>query len=120
MAFTIALIDDEPAIVTALSSLLRSVGYEIRAYASADTFLADCRPAPDCVISDVNMPGTSGAELVRTLQKTNPLIPVILMTAFPSPAAAEEAGHEGTPYLLRKPFEAETLLSRVAEAVRRG
>ena len=63
---TISVIDDDQSVRSSTEGLLRSYGYRVRVYISADEFLAsedslDC----DCIVSDVQMPGKSGYELLR-------------------------------------------------------
>jgi FixJ family two-component response regulator len=65
----IAVIDDDPAIRDALSSLIRSSGYRVRLFASAEQFLRENAALPaDCIITDIQMPGMNGLELQRRLR----------------------------------------------------
>ena len=62
--FTVFLVDDEPAVVKAMSRLLGIKGYDVRAYTSPQDFLANHdAAAPGCAIFDVSMPGLNGLEL---------------------------------------------------------
>jgi len=62
---TIALIEDDEAILRSLSMLLESRGIPVRPYSSAESFLDAAAEPPQCVVSDIRMPGMSGVELHR-------------------------------------------------------
>lgn len=109
----IAIVDDDEDVRIALAELVESIGYAATVFASADAFLA--RPGgreADCVISDVHMPGTSGLKLARSVQHQG--IPVILITAFPSPDLEKQAQDAGVLCFLRKPFDPTILIDRLA------
>ncbi|HUD29211.1 MAG TPA: response regulator [Novosphingobium sp.] len=112
----IAVVDDDSSIRSALSSLLRSMGYEVALYESAEAFLA----APDgfdCVLTDVQMPGMSGLELLECLPVHGVSAPVIIITAFPEPAIRQRALQLGAMAFFSKPFDAGAILARIGEAV---
>ena len=68
MSFTAFLVDDDPGVLKALCRIMRSAGYEARAYASPAEFLCDHDPSlPGCAVLDLNMPGLDGLELQRRL-----------------------------------------------------
>jgi FixJ family two-component response regulator len=115
----IAVIDDDEAILTGLSSLLRSAGYHARLYTSAEAFLGETlQPLPDCVLTDVQMPKMNGLELQAELKRLHPKLPVIFMTAFPEAAIRERAMNAGAHEFLHKPFEAEAMLHALSTAIR--
>jgi FixJ family two-component response regulator len=117
-AAAVAIVDDDEAILTGLSSLLRSAGYQARLYNSAEAFLAETRKdPPDCVLTDVQMPKMNGLELQVELKRLHPNMPVIFMTAFPEPAIREQAMRVGAREFLHKPFEAETMLQALSDAI---
>ncbi|MEJ5977995.1 response regulator [Novosphingobium sp. PS1R-30] len=114
----ILVVDDDPAIRTGLSNLLRSAGYVVALAKSAEDFLADPPAvAPACVITDIQMPGLSGFELQAILAEMWPALPVIVMTAFPEPAVRDRALGAGAICFLAKPFDAEELLGCVERAL---
>lgn len=120
VAATIAVVDDDAAIRVALSSLLRSMGYAARLFPTAEAFLADqTEPPPDCVLTDVQMPGMNGLELQDTIRRRTPDLPVIMITAFPSPAIRERALAAGALQYLNKPVEAETVARCIQQALER-
>lgn len=115
----IAIIDDDDAILTGLSSLLRSESFRVHIYRTAEAFLAKASAAlPDCVLTDVQMPGMNGLELQAELGRRYASLPVIFMTAFPDETVQARALAAGARAFLHKPFEAQTMLDLLANAVR--
>ena len=110
-------VDDDPAVCRALSRLLRSHGYAVRSFPSADAFLRES-PAqvPDCLVLDVQMPGTNGLTLQAELAKSGPGIPVIIMTALGSEATRDTAIRQGAVAYIEKPIRVEALLKAVRQA----
>ena len=113
----VAIIDDDDALCCSLADLMRSIGYRVVPFASAEMFLASSSLLLfDCVIADVDMPGLSGLNLVRKLREHGGGAPVILITALPDKQLDDAAISVGAQSLLRKPFETRALL----ECVERG
>lgn len=105
----VAVIDDDEDMRTALDGLLKSLGYASRVFPTADAFLAaGLCDAVNCVISDVQMPGTSGLQLAREMQRAG--TPVILITAFPTPLLERQAQAARVRKLLIKPFDSHELI----------
>ena len=76
-------VDDDPSMRTALARLLRSAGFEARAYASAAEFLVadvDASAGPGCVVLDVKLPGMSGMELQAALTRRQRSLPIVFLT----------------------------------------
>jgi FixJ family two-component response regulator len=116
----IAVVDDDGAIRVALSSLLRSMGHQVRLFATAEAFLADdTMPPADCVLTDVQMPGMSGLELQATLRRRMPLLPVVVITAFPNEAVRQRALAAGALDFLNKPVAADTVSRCIQRALER-
>ncbi len=114
----IAIIDDDQAIRGGVSSLLRSAGFAVRLYDSAEAFLADSgNPQPDAVITDIQMPGMSGLDLQRDLKARQSTLPIMFMTAFPEEALRNRALADGAVCFLSKPFKANELLYWIGQAV---
>jgi FixJ family two-component response regulator len=114
----IAIVDDDEFIRKSLSRLVRSAGYQVEAFASAEAFLeslSDRRPA--CLILDKKMPGVSGIELYRALVATNQPPPTIFISAHEEELlrARDEAPNEAG--FLLKPFESDDLLLALRAAV---
>lgn len=110
----IAIVDDDPSLRVALGDLMRSMGYSVSLFESADDFLerAD-RSTFKGVIADVQMPGLNGFELARFLRTSRNPLPVILITARPDTHFDAEAAASGTVALLRKPFDSAALFAHV-------
>ncbi|MCU0070036.1 response regulator [Pseudomonas koreensis] len=88
----ITIVDDDESVRTALDGLLRSSGYTVRTYASAEAFLASDGPdVASCLISDIQMPGMSGIQLHKILLETGTKIPTIFITGNPNIALLPEA-----------------------------
>jgi FixJ family two-component response regulator len=110
----VAIVDDDEALCRSLVDLMHSVGYHAEPFASAEALLMSSElPLFGCVIADVHMPGMSGLNLVRKLQEQGVVTPVILITALPDKHLDDEAVSVGARCLLRKPFEATTLINHV-------
>lgn len=112
----IAIVDDDGSIRSALSSLLRSIGYEVALFDCAEAFL-DTSEAIDCIVTDIQMPGLSGLELLERLTAEGDRRPVIIITAFPEAQLRERARRLGASSFLSKPFEAEMILHALEEAL---
>jgi len=109
-ALLISIVDDDASMREALIGLVRSLGYEVRDFASAEDFLASNElDRFACAITDIQMPGMSGFELKRELSTRHDSLPVIMITARAEPDIEEKAMSSGATYFLRKPFEAEML-----------
>ncbi|MDQ8031892.1 hypothetical protein CEG14_09640 [Bordetella genomosp. 1] len=115
---TIAIIDDDDGVRTALSSLVRSLGYQVRAYASAPDFLGDATlREPDCLVSDIQMAPMSGDELQRALNAAGRHFPMIFMTAFSTDAMRRRILEGGARAYLEKPVDGGTMARCLAEAL---
>src|ERR1700675_615302 len=80
----ISIVDDDESVRTAMSSLVRSLGFAVCAFASAEEFLASPRLNEiSCLVADVQMPGMSGLDLQRELVTHDWRMPIIFITAFP-------------------------------------
>jgi FixJ family two-component response regulator len=112
---SIAIVDDDPAVLKALSRLLRSHAFRARTYGSGREFLA-ALPAgvPDCLIVDLQMPEMNGLELQQHLVDSGVRIPTILITAHADVALPDQAGLVAS---LRKPLQEKALLDAIDKAV---
>jgi FixJ family two-component response regulator len=114
----ISIIDDDASVRTATDNLLRSLGYGVLTFGSADEFLqSDVLDQISCVIADVNMPGTNGVELLLHLRARGTQIPFIFITAFPEAAVSAQASRAGAVCLLTKPFETDNLIQNLEKAL---
>ncbi|MDF3052919.1 MAG: two-component system response regulator, partial [Geminicoccaceae bacterium] len=80
--FLVTVIDDDQSVRESLPDLLRESGYEVETFSSAEEFLTSSDLGRTrCLVLDVAMPGMSGPELHRELQRRGRLIPVVFITA---------------------------------------
>ncbi|EWC42038.1 sigma-54-dependent transcriptional regulator [Stutzerimonas stutzeri] len=118
MAAKILLVEDDHALREALGVTLQLGGYEYRAVDCAEAALVALKREPfGLVVSDVNMPGMDGHELLALVRQHHPQIPVLLMTAFGAVARAVDAMRQGAVDYLVKPFEPQTLLELLGRHV---
>jgi FixJ family two-component response regulator len=107
----IAVIDDDDSFRASLAELLLSMAYGVRAFASAEEFVAvNDVDAYDCIITDVHMPGMSGIDLKRLLMSRDLRLPVIMVTGRADPDLESRVVSSGAICLLRKPFGADVLI----------
>ncbi|MEI9888878.1 MAG: response regulator [Rhizomicrobium sp.] len=119
-ARTVSIIDDDPAVLGATRKLLSLLGFSVASFASAEAFLASPEAATTaCVISDVRMPGMSGVELQERLIGEGRALPFIFLTAFPDEASRRRARDAGAIAFLTKPFDGQTLIDTVRQALAR-
>jgi FixJ family two-component response regulator len=116
----ISIVDDDASIREALKSLMRSVQFDVEAFASAEEFLASDRLEDTaCLILDVHLPGMSGFELQNLLNVERRNIPVIFITAHADDASRERALKAGAVEFLSKPVRRETLFKAIESAMGR-
>lgn len=120
-AAMIAIVDDDAGVRNSLSSLVRSLGHEVRAYESAEDFLEDADAgAAACVVTDVHMPSMSGEQLLAALVRRKSRLPVIVVTAFPSEASRNRVMAGGAFAYLVKPVEGTVLARCIMTALENG
>jgi two-component system, OmpR family, KDP operon response regulator KdpE len=113
-------VDDEPEILAALGTILRSAGYEIDTAASGREALAQARlRVPDAVILDLVLPDQSGIEVCREL-RTWTQIPILLLSVVGDEDEKVEALDAGADDYVTKPFAVNELLARLRTALRRA
>ena len=111
----IAVVDDDPAVLKALSRLLRSHAFRARTYGSGQEFLSALAAGlPDCLIVDLQMPEMNGLELQQHLASNGIKIPTILITAYDDVALRDQAGLVAS---LRKPLQEKALFDAIDKAV---
>ncbi|HEY2137936.1 MAG TPA: response regulator [Xanthobacteraceae bacterium] len=114
-------VDDDPSVRQALSSLLRSVGLRVEVFASAAEFLASKLPdAASCIVLDVRLPGMSGLDFQSELAKAKIEIPIIFMTGHGDIPMTVKAMKAGAVEFLTKPFRDQDLLDAVQVALERA
>ena len=120
MAPLVEVVDDDISVRESLESLIRSVGLEVRLFASAEEFLNSAHPRKaDCLIFDVRLPGMSGTELHHHLMALKSNVPVVFITAHGSDnRARSEAVSEWTVAYLTKPISGDEFLDAVNAALK--
>jgi len=114
----IAVVDDEESVRKAVVRLLRSAGHIAQGFASGSEFLQSWLVLkPDCLMLDLQMPGLSGTEVQRALNRAGAHLPVIVMTANDAPGTREECMREGAVAYLNKPVDVCVLLNAVGVAI---
>jgi FixJ family two-component response regulator len=113
----IAIIDDSASVRRSLESLLRSLGFVVASFESAQAFLSS-RNSVSCVVTDVEMPGMTGIDLYETMRADQDETPVIFITAASEQKVRQRLG--AIPWVLSKPFEAAQLLHCVQQALSHG
>jgi len=114
----IAIVDDDPAVLRALSRLLRSRDYHVNTYGSGQEFLAALATGlPECLIVDFQMPAMNGLELQQHLIGNNMAIPTILITAHSDAAILSHPAGDTFVARLRKPLHDEALFSAIDRAI---
>jgi len=113
------LVDDDEALRTALSRLLRAAGHEVRVYASAAEFLmARHGPMRGCLLLDVRMPGgPTGLELHQALVRQGESLPVVFLTGHGDIPMSVQAVKSGAFDFLTKPVRRDDLLKAVTAAL---
>jgi FixJ family two-component response regulator len=115
----ISVVDDDHSVRESLARLIRSVGFGVQVFGSAEEFLrAGPGRAPDCLILDIRMPGMNGLELQQELSSTDPDLPVIFITAHGSDqeVRARALGAGAVDYLL-KPLKEDEVLKAIDAAL---
>jgi FixJ family two-component response regulator len=114
----ISIIDDDASIRVATNSLVRSLGYAVHSFGSAEEFLQSTHINDTCcVIADVQMPGMSGVELQSLLLARGVGMPFIFITAFPDENIRARALKAGAIGFLTKPFDGQILVKCLCAAV---
>lgn len=114
---TVFVVDDDDAVRSSLRLLLKSVGFPVALFPSAQEFLAAYRTEhPGCLVLDIRMPGMSGLDLQRHLSLQGAIIPVVFITGHGDVPMAVDAMQQGAFDFLQKPFRDQDLIDRVQRA----
>ena len=110
----ISVVDDDESVRTATEALLRSIGYEVKTFASAELFLeSGALRETECLVLDVQMPGIDGLELQRRLNEARCGVPIIFITATEEGTHRQRAIEAGAVNFFRKPFDATAFLAAI-------
>jgi FixJ family two-component response regulator len=115
----ISIVDDDTSVRSAMVNLFRSLGFAACSFECAEDYLKSVeRRQTRCIVSDVQMPGTSGLELQSRLAAQNDHTPIIFITAFPKPDVKRRALDAGAICFLTKPCDRHTLVKCIEEALK--
>lgn len=111
-------VDDDPSVGKALERLMRSAGYKVLAFTSAQDFL-QCKimETAACLVLDVNMPGLNGLQLQEYLAERRIPLPIVFITGYGTVPDSVKAMKAGAVDFLQKPFSDSDLLSAISEAI---
>ena len=114
----ICVVDDDESVRESLEGLMRSVGFAVNTFASAEEFLdsGNLRNT-ECLILDVRLAGMNGLELQRQLASSHSEIPIIFITSYEDDEVRARALNRGAVAYLLKPFNDEELLDAIDAAL---
>lgn len=116
-------VDDNEAMLTAVSKVLRHAGAQVESAdsaAGAIRLISEKHSEFDAVLTDLRMPVASGKTILSAIKSLHPEIPVVIMSAYWTEEAKDECAHLGTTQFLEKPLKSSQLLATVTRAVVAG
>ena len=115
----VSVVDDDESLRRSLRNLLRSVGFGVETFASAEEFLRSAqRENTGCLVLDLRMSGMSGLDLLRQLAVEDSHIPAVILTAHSDVETRRRSLQAGAVAFLDKPFRSDALLDAVRAALR--
>lgn len=113
MTKTILIVDDDPTVSSIFEFILSQVGYKALSAKNGEECLKIVKQDPqiDLVFLDAKMPGISGIDTLKTLQKTNPYLRVIIMNNYTESSQLEDVYDLGAFGIIYKPFDVEEVLT---------
>ncbi len=116
----ILLLEDDFTLSTEIVSFFRSKSFHCQPFYDGSLLLSQYKPEIyDLVILDINVPGTSGLEVCRSIREVDKIIPIIMLTAFGELEDKLSSFDKGADDYLVKPFHFEELFARVTSLLRR-
>lgn len=116
----IAIVDDDASVREGLQSLIRSAGWRVETFVSAQEFLGHRgAEAPSCLILDLQLPGLSGLDLQKRMATVGLEIPIVFLTGHGDIPASVQAMKAGAVEFLTKPLDEQKLLQAIQEAIER-
>jgi DNA-binding response OmpR family regulator len=117
---TVLIVEDDPPLRLAMTKALRAAGYEVRTAKTGDEGLASAlADPPDVVLLDVMMPGKNGYEVLAELRKSDPELPIVMITAKGEEGDKVRGLELGADEYVVKPIGVAELQARVGAALRR-
>jgi FixJ family two-component response regulator len=118
---TVFVVDDDASVRRALERQLRTAGFRVACFESAQDYLDRAPPAAiGCIVTDVRMPGPSGLDLQDALARTARELPMVFITGHGDIPTSVRAIKAGAVNFLAKPFTEREILAAVAEALERS
>ncbi len=116
-ALIVYIVDDDDSVRTGLSRLMRSAGFEVRAFECADRFLDEVREEQSaCILLDMTLPLVTGVQVQSRLQERGIHLPVIVVSARDDEATRRAARALGAQFFFRKPVDDQALLDAIVWA----
>ena len=113
-------VEDDSSVREALAGLIRSAGWNVEVFVSANDFLANPKPdAPSCLVLDVGLPGLSGLDLQARMAERHDDIPIVFITGHGDIPMSVRAMKAGAVEFLTKPFHDQDLLDGIQLAIDR-
>ncbi|MFZ0747632.1 MAG: response regulator [Terracidiphilus sp.] len=117
-AVIIAIVDDDESVREALAGVLKTAGFAVRIYASAEEFLESYDGQEiACLLLDIRLPGMSGVELQRKMIESGNRVPIVFITAHGDENLRNVLMNAGASGFLEKPVRRETLLAQIGAAI---
>jgi FixJ family two-component response regulator len=114
----IAIVEDDESLRSALTGLVRSLGYRAEPFGSAEDLLGwEARRSFACIVTDIQLPGLSGIEMKQRLSAAGCTAPAIMITARTETELEQRALASGALCVLRKPFDADVLIACLKRAL---
>jgi two-component system chemotaxis response regulator CheY len=118
---TILIVDDSATILMSIDSILTKAGYKVEKATSAEDALSKLKGGvrPDLIITDLNMPGLNGTEMIREIRKMPAFKfkPILMLTTESQQTKRDEARQAGAAGWLVKPVKTPNLLAAVKKFV---
>jgi FixJ family two-component response regulator len=115
----VSVVDDDESVRRAMERLIRSFGFTVVVFASAEELLVSGHLRDtSCLILDVHMPGMNGLQLQAYLLQAGCLMPIIFITAYADEKVRAQALRAGAACFLEKPFSDAALLNGIRQALR--
>jgi FixJ family two-component response regulator len=115
----VAVVDDDAFVLASMGKLIRSLGYGVELFPGGASLLEQDLQRFACVVSDLQMPEMSGLALQDKLKGVAPMLPVLILTAFPDEWARSHALAAGAFGFFEKPCDLDELVAKLEEAVAR-
>jgi len=118
---TVFIVDDDTSVRTALKRLIKSLGFKVETFDSAQAFLKyGPHDGPACLVLDIRMPGMSGIELQEQLTYTGLGMPIIFITGHGNIPMSVKAMKAGAVDFIEKPFEDQKLIDAINIAIKKN